>query len=182
MRKRWIGLLLLVLSGGTVWQNKIDFIAWALPKAQSFAQPTAANRPIAWQAGPEVAALAPAERPPNIILVLTDDMGFNDISLYNGGAADGTLMTPHIDALAQQGVTFTSGHAGNAVCAPSRASMLTGRYSTRFGFEFTPVFRVGPFLMSWIIDELDPDQPQPQVDLRTAIDLPSINDLGLPPE
>jgi uncharacterized sulfatase len=115
MRKRWIGLLLLVLFGGIVWQNKIDLIVWALPKAQSLAQPTAANRPIAWQAGPEVAALAPAERPPNIILVLTDDMGFNDISLYNGGAADGTLMTPHIDALAQQGVTFTSGYAANAV-------------------------------------------------------------------
>ena len=182
MRKRWIGLLLLVLFGGIVWQNKIDLIVWALPKAQSLAQPTAANRPIAWQAGPEVAALAPAERPPNIILVLTDDMGFNDISLYNGGAADGTLMTPHIDALAQQGVTFTSGYAANAVCAPSRASMLTGRYSTRFGFEFTPVFKVGPFLMNWMIDELDPDQPQPQVDLRTAMDLPSMNDLGLPPE
>ena len=84
-------------------------------------------------------------------------MGFNDISLYNGGAGDGTLMTPNIDALAHEGVTFTNGYAANAVCAPSRASIMTGRYSTRFGFEFTPFPRIGATIFSWM-EELDPLQ------------------------
>ena len=60
-------------------------------------------------------------------------MGFNDISLYNGGAADGTVMTPHIDALAEQGVTFTNGYSANAVCAPSRATLMTGLHPHQTG-------------------------------------------------
>lgn len=76
-------------------------------------------------------------------------MGFNDISLYNGGAADGTLMTPNIDELANTGVRFNKGYAANAVCAPSRASIMTGRYSTRFGYEFTPFMKQGPTIWKW---------------------------------
>ena len=71
------------------------------------------------------------------MLILADDLGWNDVSLH-GGVAGGSVPTPHIDALARAGVRFTNGYAGNAVCAPSRAMLLTGRYSTRFGFEFTP--------------------------------------------
>jgi arylsulfatase A-like enzyme len=52
--------------------------------------------------------------------------------------AGGKAPTPHIDAIAHQGVTFSNGYAGNATCAPSRAAIMTGRYATRFGFEFTP--------------------------------------------
>lgn len=75
---------------------------------------------------------------PNVVLILTDDMGFNDISLYGGGAAGTDLQTPNIDSIAHGGVRFENGYAGNAVCAPSRAMLMSGRYSTRFGFEFTP--------------------------------------------
>ena len=50
----------------------------------------------------------------------------------------GTVPTPHIDSLAAAGVTFTNGYAGNGTCAPSRAALMSGRYPTRFGFEFTP--------------------------------------------
>ena len=53
-------------------------------------------------------------------------MGFNDVSFYNGGAADGSLQTPHIDSIGRDGVAFTNGYAANAVCAPSRASIMTG--------------------------------------------------------
>ncbi len=96
------------------------------------------NREVEWQRGPEVAAESPSERPPNIVLILADDMGWNDVSTYGGGAGQGSVKTPNIDALAREGVTFTTGYSGNGTCAPSRAAILSGRYGTRFGFEFTP--------------------------------------------
>ena len=53
----------------------------------------------------------------NIVFILADDMGYNDISLHNGGAADGSLQTPHIDSLADSGIWFSRGYAANATCA-----------------------------------------------------------------
>ena len=50
-------------------------------------------------------------------------MGYNDVSMYNGGAADGSLLTPHIDGIGKAGAKFMAGYAGNAVCAPSRSRM-----------------------------------------------------------
>jgi arylsulfatase A-like enzyme len=141
------------------------------------------NVPVAWSEGPSEAALPPSERPPNIILILTDDMGFNDISLYNGGAADGTVMTPHIDALAREGVTFTNGYSANAVCAPSRATIMTGRYSTRFGFEFTPFPRSGATIFRWMQDSAEPALPT-YFDEAAVQALPEdpVRDLGMPSE
>jgi arylsulfatase A-like enzyme len=76
-------------------------------------------------------------RPPNIIIILADDLGYGDV-----GAFGGTLVpTPNIDALARGGVRYTSGYATAAVCAPSRAGLLAGRHQSRFGFEFNPVGR-----------------------------------------
>ena len=94
------------------------------------------NQPVNWQAGPTDAI--GASRPPNIIVILADDMGFNDITANGGGVAGGAVPTPNIDSIAHNGVTFENGYAGNATCAPSRAALMTGRYPTRFGFEFTP--------------------------------------------
>ncbi len=97
---------------------------------------TAANHPVTWAPGPATAALPAAQRPPNIILIMADDLGFNDISLTGTGA--GGVKTPNIDAIGTGGVNFSNGYAGNATCAPSRAALMTGRYPTRFGYEFTP--------------------------------------------
>ena len=133
-------ILVLALAAYIAWQNRINLLVWGAPILAETLDPIGPNIPTQWSIGPAAADLAANDRPPNIILILADDLGFNDVSLYNGGAADGSLMTPNIDALAQQGVSFTNGYAANAVCAPSRASLLTGRYSTRFGFEFTPVY------------------------------------------
>ncbi|MEM7218755.1 MAG: sulfatase-like hydrolase/transferase [Pseudomonadota bacterium] len=91
---------------------------------------------ITWQSGP--AEDSGEQRPPNIVLIVADDLGFNDISFYGGGIADGTVPTPNIDAIAAQGIHFSNGYAGNGTCAPSRAALLTGRFATRSGFEFTP--------------------------------------------
>ena len=70
---------------------------------------------------------------PNIILILADDLGVNDISGKNG------VSTPNIDSLFQNGVKFSNAYAGHATCAPARASIFTGRFATRFGYEYTPV-------------------------------------------
>jgi arylsulfatase A-like enzyme len=100
--------------------------------------PIAKNHPVQWAAGP---ATAPADpnRPPNVILILADDLGFNDISFNGGGVAGGLVKTPNIDALGHEGVDFTTAYAANATCSPSRAALMTGRYPTRFGFEFTSI-------------------------------------------
>ena len=100
-------------------------------------EPIADNHPVTWSKGP---AIAPAgQRPPNVILIVADDLGMNDISLYGGGVAGGAVPTPNINSIAQQGVSFSNGYAANATCSPSRAALMTGRYPTRFGFEFTAV-------------------------------------------
>lgn len=75
-------------------------------------------------------------RRPNVIVILADDLGYGDLSTYGGW-----IPAPHITALAASGVRFTDGYVSAAVCAPSRAALLTGRPQTRFGFEFNPVGR-----------------------------------------
>ncbi len=99
---------------------------------------TAPNHAVPWAQGPAAppAAWATGQRPPNVILILADDLGFNDISLTGTGA--GGVATPNIDAIGKQGVNFVNGYTGNATCAPSRAALMSGRYATRFGYEFTP--------------------------------------------
>lgn len=99
--------------------------------------PVAAPHPVTWASGP--ARATPGDRPPNIILIVADDLGYNDISLNGGGIASGRVKTPNIDAIARGGINFTTGYAANATCSPSRAALMTGRYPTRFGFEFTAV-------------------------------------------
>jgi arylsulfatase A-like enzyme len=91
---------------------------------------------VHWDQGPATPARGP--RPPNIILILADDLGYNDVSFNGGGVAGGAVPTPNIDSVGRQGVSFAQAYAGHATCAPSRAALLTGRYPTRFGFEFTP--------------------------------------------
>jgi arylsulfatase A-like enzyme len=77
------------------------------------------------------AASAPA-RPPNVIVIVSDDHGWADLACQ-GPRRD--VRTPHLDALAADGVRFASGYVSAPVCVPSRAGLLTGRYQTRFGIE-----------------------------------------------
>ncbi|MFS4417751.1 sulfatase family protein [Maribacter sp. 2307ULW6-5] len=66
--------------------------------------------------------------PPNIIYILADDLGYGDVSCYH---PSGKIKTPHLDALAAQGMRFTDAHSPSAVCTPTRYGILTGRYSWR---------------------------------------------------
>ncbi|RZJ51135.1 MAG: sulfatase [Chryseobacterium sp.] len=75
-----------------------------------------------------------SEKKPNIIILLADDLGKYDISLYGGKSTP----TPQIDSLAASGVTFTEGYVSSSICSPSRAGLITGRYQERFGHEFQP--------------------------------------------
>lgn len=69
------------------------------------------------------------EEKPNFILILIDDLGWTDLSSQGSTYYE----TPHIDGLASQGIRFTNGYAACAVCSPSRAAVLTGRYPARVG-------------------------------------------------
>jgi arylsulfatase A-like enzyme len=78
------------------------------------------------------AAAAPAERKPNVIVLLGDDLGYSDLGAQGGKV----IPTPHIDSIAQNGVRCTQGYVSGPYCSPTRAGLITGRYQTRFGHEF----------------------------------------------
>ena len=75
-----------------------------------------------------VAALA-APAPPNILIILADDLGYGDVQCYN--LQRGKIPTPNIDKLASQGMRFTDAHSSSGVCSPTRYTLLTGRYHWR---------------------------------------------------
>lgn len=70
-----------------------------------------------------------ASSPPNLLLILADDLGYGDVSAY--GAPD--VRTPHLDRLAEGGMRFTAMRANSTVCSPTRAALLTGLYPDRVG-------------------------------------------------
>ena len=76
-----------------------------------------------------IAISASEERPPNIIVILVDDMGYGGLSCYDNQY----FKTPEIDKLASQGLLLTDFHSNGAVCSPTRAALMTGRYQHRSG-------------------------------------------------
>ena len=77
-----------------------------------------------------------ASRPPNIVLVFTDDQGYGDLSCYGHP----TIHTPHVDALAAGGAKLTQFYVASPVCSPSRAALLTGCYPKRVGMHKHVIF------------------------------------------
>ncbi len=75
------------------------------------------------------AAVARGADRPNVVLILADDMAIGDLSCFNGGLT----RTPRLDRLVAESVYFDHAYSGSAVCAPSRAALLTGRYPHRTG-------------------------------------------------
>ena len=77
-----------------------------------------------------------SDRPPNIILVLADDLGYGDLGSYGSTHIE----TPHLDEMARQGARLTSFYASGSNCTPSRAGLLTGRYAIRSGLAHQVIF------------------------------------------
>lgn len=74
-------------------------------------------------------AKTPAGPKPNFIVILADDLGYNDLGCYGSPL----IKTPHLDRMAQEGVRFTSFYVAASVCTPSRGALLTGCYPARIG-------------------------------------------------
>ncbi|HEU0091623.1 MAG TPA: sulfatase-like hydrolase/transferase, partial [Vicinamibacteria bacterium] len=74
-------------------------------------------------------AAAPPARPPNVVIILADDMGWGDVGVFGNP----TIRTPRLDRMAGEGQKWTSFYVGESVCTPSRAALLTGRLAIRSG-------------------------------------------------
>jgi arylsulfatase A-like enzyme len=111
------------------------------------------------------------ERPPNILLIVVDDLGKSEISCYGST----TVKTPHMDQLAAEGIRFSDCYVTAPVCAPSRAGLLTGRYNERYGFETQPMeiypnnlpaYWIGKYMMNtgeFVLDEKPRFPPEWQI-------------------
>jgi len=86
----------------------------------------------------------PLSKPPNILFIFTDDLGYGDISCYN---PESKVATANLDSLAKQGMRFTDAHSASTVCTPARYSVLTGRMCFRTGFRGVFCGTGGPCLI-----------------------------------
>ncbi|HMT45149.1 MAG TPA: sulfatase-like hydrolase/transferase, partial [Chakrabartia sp.] len=173
MKKIWLGAAVaLGVAGFAAYQNYKLSIFGIIAELR---EPIGENRPVRWAMGPQTPPAG--ERPPNVILIVADDLGMNDISLYGGGVGGGAVPTPNINSIAQQGVSFSNGYAANGTCSPSRAALMTGRYPTRFGFEYTAI----PSAMASSIGHADSKSPYPTIyHAELNHDLPAYEDMGVP--
>ncbi len=76
----------------------------------------------------DFSTLGKSKEKPNIIFIMTDDLGYGDLSCYN---SESVIRTPNIDSMAKEGIRFTDAHSPSSVCTPTRYSVLTGRYTWR---------------------------------------------------
>lgn len=138
VRRRWLKIVIALALAipAVAWLTVDRWILYLPGLLIDLRTPTGPNQTVNWQPGPDTPRNS---EQPNIILIVADDLGWNDITFYGGGVAGGTVPTPHIDSIAHNGVSLNQAMSASAICAPSRAALLTGRYPTRFGFEFTPL-------------------------------------------
>ncbi len=166
-----LGILLLLGIASGIW---FKYNWYKMPGIiASIKNPTGPNQEVVWQDGPATRT----SNKPNVIVILVDDMGFNEVSSYGGGMGNGQFKTQNIDQLAADGVLCRNGYATTAVCAASRASLLTGRNSTRFGFEYTPTSKGFGKLIAGMSEDQD---PSPIYDAEVDEQLPEVSTMGLP--
>jgi len=157
-KKLLIGIIaVLLVAGAGAWLNRKAIILYLVTHATT--EEVAPNREIVWDSGTATALAAEGEQPPNIVFILADDLGINDISTFGGGVAGGLVPTPNIDRLAARGAIFSQAYSGTGTCAPSRAMLMTGRYPTRTGFEFTPTPGGMGRIVSMFGNDMDTGQP-----------------------
>ena len=172
-----IMIALIVLTASIGWSFRVEILLGVIEYRFSSIE-VSEPRDIPWKQGPSASTTASLERPPNIILIVADDLGYNDISTFGGGI----VQTPNIDRLAKEGAVFNQSYSGASTCAPSRAMMMTGRYPTRTGFEFTPTPAGMGKAVSFISGGMDNNLPPGFYDEEMEANQPSYQLKGLPPE
>ncbi|MBT7168026.1 MAG: sulfatase [Porticoccaceae bacterium] len=178
MKKTLLALLVIaIVLGSVAWVKRTDILLGVI-KYRFANIDVGPAREVPWQQGPAVTASAKGDRPPNIILIVADDLGYNDISTFGGGLIE----TPNIDQLAAGGAVFTQSYSGASTCAPSRAMMMTGRYPTRTGFEFTPTPAGMGKMVNSISQQMDNNLPPGFYDEALEATHPVYELKGLPAE
>ena len=172
-----IMVALIVITASIGWSLRAQILLGVIKYRYSSVE-VSEPRDIPWQQGPSVSTTTNLERPPNIILIVADDLGYNDISTFGGGI----VQTPNIDRLAKEGAVFNQSYSGASTCAPSRAMMMTGRYPTRTGFEFTPTPAGMGKAVSLIGGGMDNNLPPSFYDEAMEANQPLYELKGLPPE
>ncbi|NKI16722.1 sulfatase [Spongiibacter sp. KMU-166] len=159
--KTKIALVLIGLAGFGAfgWVYRIDLLLMVVKYQSQREFEVSAHREIDWPAGPNDSSIPVDARPPNVVLIVADDLGYNDISTFGGGVAGGRVQTPGIDQLAAEGAVFRQAYSGSATCAPSRAMIMTGRYPTSTGLEFTPTPSGMAPMIAKITDSMDRGLP-----------------------
>jgi uncharacterized sulfatase len=131
-----VGTIVLTAALAWIYRAELALSAAGYMMSRTPIEPT---REVPWSGGgPDPQGRPLEERPPNVVLILADDLGWNDLSWNGGGLGGGTVQTPNIDRLAREGIDFRWGYTAHGACAPSRAAIMSGRYGSRFGFYFTP--------------------------------------------
>ena len=131
-------LLVLAIAGGGV-------LKWRSWRYRQVDDPKAIAAKREYLEGVARAGFGSAAKPPNIVLILFDDLGFGDINVNSPGANSvgsnvaGPICTPQLDAMAAGGVRLNDYYAPAPVCSPSRAGLLTGRYPIRTRMTQVPM-------------------------------------------
>ena len=163
-----------------VWPAALALLTSALARPVALVDPhlTIAEDPARLAAADAFRATPQprASDAPSIVVILADDLGYYDTSLYGG-----TPSTPNLDRLASQGARCTAGYVVSPICAPSRAGLLTGRYPQRFGYEIInheryPHNRLERGVARGLVEgqgwEIDPDVRVPPAEAIAAQGLP----------
>ena len=169
MKKALIVLLVLLGVGVIFWK---DLLFWLLVQTAAPKDNVGPNQEIVWQQGPDTRS----DDRPNIIVIVADDLGINDMTDYDDLDPSGTMDTPNIDFIANSGIKFKNAYSGSATCAPSRGMIVTGRYATSTGYEFTPV----PDGMARAINLFNPEETKYMAE--SVESNPLFDNQGLPAE
>ena len=169
MKKILIVTLALLGLGLIFWK---DILFWLLVQTAAPKDNVGPNQEIVWQQGPETRS----DDRPNIIVIVADDLGINDMADYDDLDPSGTMDTPNIDFIANSGIKFKNAYSGSATCAPSRGMIVTGRYATSTGYEFTPV----PDGMARAINLFNPEETRYMAE--SVESNPLFDNQGLPAE
>ena len=169
MKKILIVTLALLGLGLIFWK---DVLFWLLVQTAAPKDNVGPNQEIVWQQGPDTRS----DDRPNIIVIVADDLGINDMTDYDDLDPSGTMNTPNIDFIANSGIKFKNAYSGSATCAPSRGMIVTGRYATSTGYEFTPV----PDGMARAINLFNPEETRYMAE--SVESNPLFDNQGLPAE